>query len=347
MAMQDHGNLLEIIAKDTVEGGRFTFSDTTSCTKKVLLVSQDKGFPSNWLEVWISPGKRTCVSGKNKLICVWKVEGDIPEQQEANAFQACAGDLRTESTKLEVQESDWLKRLNGEAENDEAIWKEVNTLRETSFPLKRELFKKEIDYMQTAPIGPVWLERLKTYAQMSPIKQLMPYTEELKTLYNRLSNEQKQTPAGKVARQYLYPTKTVNVGDEMVDADLYDVNGRVHHLTELKGKYILLDFWSQGCAPCIESLSELKEISESYSEILEVVSISLDPEKMWKKYVNEKQLSGYQWNELAGSNTNLTMCYQVKGYPHYVLITPNGRIKATWGGYGKGSLKQRMKKELN
>ena len=41
------------------------------------------------------------------------------------------------------------------------------------------------------------------------------------------------------------------------------------------------------------------------------------------------------------------MCYQVKGYPHYVLITPNGRIKATWGGYGKGSLKQRLKKELN
>ena len=27
-------------------------------------------------------------------------------------------------------------------------------------------------------------------------------------------------------------------------------------MTEFKGKYILLDFWSQGCGPCVQSLPE-------------------------------------------------------------------------------------------
>ena len=129
----------------------------------------------------------------------------------------------------------------------------------------------------------------------------------------------------------------------MADADLYDIEGRTHRLAEFKGKYILLDFWTQGCGPCIASLPEIEEISEAYADSLVVVSISLDPEKAWKDYVKEKRLSGHQWNELAELNSGLAMCYQVKGYPSYVLVAPDGRVKAMWGGYGKGSLWRRMK----
>ena len=68
-------------------------------------------------------------------------------------------------------------------------------------------------------------------------------------------------------------------GDDMADADLYDVNGKIHHLSDFKGKYILIDFWSQGCAPCLQSLPELKEITEHYKERLTVVSLSEDTEK--------------------------------------------------------------------
>ena len=58
-------------------------------------------------------------------------------------------------------------------------------------------------------------------------------------------------------------------------------------------------------------------------------------------------MKGNQWNELRRANTGLTASYQVKGYPHYVLIAPDGKVQAVWGGYGKGSLLEKMKNQLN
>ena len=52
----------------------------------------------------------------------------------------------------------------------------------------------------------------------------------------------------------------------MADGDLYDLDGNVRHLSEFKGKYILLDFWSQGCGPCLQSLPELEEVTEQVQE---------------------------------------------------------------------------------
>ena len=344
LVMQEEGSqLLKTVMKDTVMNGMFTFSDTTSCVKKFLLLAREEGFPRHWLEVWVAPGEEVKISGENKLICVWKAESDVPEQLEANAFQDCAGSLREEYARMQVKEADWFRKMDSGAENRDTVWKKMNVLREKSWLMKHELYKKEIDYMQVAPIGRVWLERLEMYAKMVPSKEFMPYSKELKALYARLPEELKQRREARIARQYLYPSGTVKVGDLMADADLYDIEGRTHRLAEFKGKYILLDFWTQGCGPCIASLPEIKEISEAYSDSLVVVSISLDPEKLWKDYVTKEKLSGYQWNELAELESGLAMCYQVNGYPSYVLIAPDGRVKAMWGGYGKGSLWQRMK----
>ncbi|WP_373725491.1 TlpA family protein disulfide reductase [Bacteroides heparinolyticus] len=104
---------------------------------------------------------------------------------------------------------------------------------------------------------------------------------------------------------------------------------------------------SSGCGPCIESLPELEEIAELYRDTLAIVSISIDPPKSWKAFVEKRQMKGNQWNELRKAGTGLAMSYGVKGYPHYVLIAPDGKIQSIWGGYGKGSLLKKLKEEIN
>lgn len=43
----------------------------------------------------------------------------------------------------------------------------------------------------------------------------------------------------------------------------------------------------------------------------------------------------------GNTNTGLGAAYQVKGIPHYVMISPEGKVLQMWSGYGKGKLKQK------
>ena len=53
----DEGNIFNLVARDTLLNGKFSFRDTVSVTKKMLIMSDNKGFPGTWLEVWIAPGE--------------------------------------------------------------------------------------------------------------------------------------------------------------------------------------------------------------------------------------------------------------------------------------------------
>ena len=126
-------------------------------------------------------------------------------------------------------------------------------------PLQQEIWKKEMEYMEEAPVSPVWMDRLLFFASMMKYKTIMPYEEEVKNLYARMSEADKQTGDGQEITAYVYPPATVGVGDMMVDGDLYDANDSLRHISEFKGKFILLDFWSSGCGPCVESIPEMGE----------------------------------------------------------------------------------------
>lgn len=49
-----------------------------------------------------------------------------------------------------------------------------------------------------------------------------------------MSEADKATEAGQIITGYMNLPETVNVGDEMADGDLYDLDGNVRHLSEFK-----------------------------------------------------------------------------------------------------------------
>lgn len=56
---------------------------------------------------------------------------------------------------------------------------------------------------------------------------------------------------------------------------------------------------SSRCGPCIESLPELEEIAELYKDTLAIVSISIDPPKSWKAFVEKRQMKGNNGTNFA------------------------------------------------
>ena len=216
-------------------------------------------------------------------------------------------------------------------------------LRALCAPADSLIYLAELDYMKEAPVTAVWLDKYKLYSSFLQWNHEFGHRDLIRSLSARMSDEDRATEAGQEITAYLNLPETVGVGDDMVDGDLYDLDGNIRHLAEFKGKYILLDFWSQGCGPCVKSLPEMEEITAQYKDRMEVVSISQDPKDSWKEFIARKGLKGNQWNELRMGNTGLAAAYGVTGIPHYVMISPDGRILDIWAGYARNYLKSKVK----
>ena len=357
---QDNGDLLEEVQSDTVVGGRFCFGDTLSTPRSVWLLCVAPGFPSNYLEVCVAPGERVQVMGHDKLINLWEVQSNLTEQAELNGFTDCARDLLRQQTLCSLQRDSLMQALMNVQQAgtlDMATFQQINglsdSLQRLFFRLEYQISRKTVAYMRTVPYSGLWMDKLLQQAELvrnastgDLFKDFQALEQPVKELYDTLPDSVKQTVDAQRICNLLYPPQSVEVGDEMADGPLYDSEGKEHHLAEFKGKYILLDFWSRGCGPCLQSIPELERISTVYADRLAVISISSDPEEVWKAFLKEKGLKGHQWNELRNDGGGLASAYNVRGIPHYVLIAPDGKVAAMWSGYGKGSLERKMKESL-
>lgn len=91
------------------------------------------------------------------------------------------------------------------------------------------------------------------------------------------------------------------------------------------------------------SFPETEEICRQYKDKLEVVGICIGTPEAMKEVLSEHQPAGHQWRQTASGTGGLAAVYLVNSIPHYVLISPEGKIIRMWKGYSKGFLKEKMK----
>ncbi|MFK2233511.1 TlpA family protein disulfide reductase [Bacteroides fragilis] len=142
----------------------------------------------------------------------------------------------------------------------------------------------------------------------------------------------------------LTPTKA-KIGDDMPDTELSNIDGNHHRLSDYKGKYLLLDFWSRSCGHCIESLPEMEILSDMWKEKVTFIGINIDDEKSWKEFSQRKNIKWIDLNDPKGA-FGLYIRYKANGTPFYVLVTPDGKITDIWYGYNKDSLSERLKQGI-
>jgi peroxiredoxin len=102
-------------------------------------------------------------------------------------------------------------------------------------------------------------------------------------------------------------------------------DGKLVGLEDMRGKYVLLDFWETWCGYCILALPKMKEVYEKYhSKGLELVGITTENEKRIGEIIQKNQLP---YINLKGDN-RILKDYLVEARPGYVLIDREGRIVA-------------------
>lgn len=97
-------------------------------------------------------------------------------------------------------------------------------------------------------------------------------------------------------------------------------------LSDFRGKYLYLEFFSTWCTECPREQSALSDIAKEYKEVAEVVSIVVDSEqKEYQSYLQKHP--GYSWNILFDpTGYQSIQAYNLRALPAYFLINADGVI---------------------
>jgi sugar lactone lactonase YvrE len=110
-------------------------------------------------------------------------------------------------------------------------------------------------------------------------------------------------------------------------------------LKALRGKVVLLDFWTYGCINCVHVLPDLKRLEAKYANELVVIGIHS------AKFPNEKVTENlrrivqrYDIHHPVANDAEMSIwrAYTVRAWPTQVLIDPSGHIVAGASGEGHG-----------
>jgi thiol-disulfide isomerase/thioredoxin len=106
---------------------------------------------------------------------------------------------------------------------------------------------------------------------------------------------------------------------------------------DLRGKIVVLDFWTQGCINCIHVIPDLARLEEEYSEELVVVGVH------WAKFDRERQLEavrqsvqryGVEYPIVNDELEQIRAAYQVTAWPTLMLVGARGNVVGTHAGEG-------------
>ena len=103
------------------------------------------------------------------------------------------------------------------------------------------------------------------------------------------------------------------------------MSGQQLHLSEYRGKLVLLDFWATWCDPCREEIPHFVELQNKYRDQgLQIVGISMDdgPEPVRDFYQSFKM----NYPVVMGNATTGELYGGVLGLPIAFLIGRDGRI---------------------
>ncbi len=126
-------------------------------------------------------------------------------------------------------------------------------------------------------------------------------------------------------------------GDLAPDFETTLIDGSDFKLSDLRGQYVLLDFWGSWCPPCRRDNPNLVRLHSEYSdkayrdaEGFSIVTIALEKnDKNWKR-ASEKD--GFTWRHQIVQESKLVLSaplaikYNVKDVPSKFLIDPAGQV---------------------
>jgi len=123
-----------------------------------------------------------------------------------------------------------------------------------------------------------------------------------------------------------------------------DLTGKKITLRNLRGRYVVIDFWGTWCGPCMKELPTLHELYKKYNGV-QFLSVSsglgtgyiTKPAPTLESVIAKYDMKWTNINENTEKDTTaITNTYNISAFPTTMLIDPSGRV--VYRGIGEKAL---------
>jgi len=314
-----------------IKKGRFTLINVyhRKDVGRFLLIPPGQTDDSG-LVFYANPGDTVYVNGKGDIACLWSVNSKASEQKDWRVIQQ-ATLAEEQAYQKAIKDHHNYRMYRRDTEMDETEWERTGELLKQKAAqmdsLKHLLQIAQLETMKTLPVNNVWMQTLLIMSRSYIAPKVK---EKVRELYNLRMDEINRKPDGKRISAMLYPYPIAKLGDPIVDGEMMDLKGNTHRLSDFKGKYVVIDFWSTNCGPCMAAIPDIEKFVKRNPSV-EVISLCLNQYESWRTHPSYQNLPWHNMND-GGGWMGLAKSYNVHAVPTYVLISPEGTYIQQWVG---------------
>lgn len=307
------------------------------------------GWDNKLHKFYAEPGGKVFVSIKDKHPETIRIEAESELNDTYNQFNK----LTAKSTAFYDECKFKIDSLvNIRVETDEEyipIEKALKEWRKKEKLAENEQMKEQLMALQKLPFNAVWKELLSdvtVYFSHGNYEEFYPLVE---AALEALPFEEKSTPWYIDQLSLIHPGSVYAMND-VIDTELEDLDGNSYTLSQFRGKYVLLDFWGEGCMPCQASMPELSALSKKLEDKIVFISITQDYNNNdWRTATNRHSKEEFCWYNLRDKQGKggLWSRNAVNSMPTFVLLSPEGKKIDQMAGYADGCIFDFLKSHLN